>query len=196
MSKWTEERVEYAKRRWLEGGSGAEIASEIGDGFTKNSIICKMFRMGLSFQGGSRDGRTAGGSRPPRASKPAISVKARTAVKAQAKSVDRLFKDRPATTPKASRLLYDGHTFPTPEMPATNYYGADAIHGLTEKVCKWPVGDPLSKEFRFCGCASAAGFPYCGYHANLAYRPADKRGISAPVENVIEESLQKLSMVG
>lgn len=196
MSKWTEERVELAKKRWLEGHSGAEIAAEIGDGFTKNSIICKMFRLGLSFQGGSRDGRSAGGTRQPRASKPAISVKARTAVKAQAKSVDRLFKDRPATAPKASRILYDQSPLPTPEMPPTEFYGAEAVNGLKDKACKWPVGDPLSKDFRFCGCPSAAEFPYCAYHARMAYRTSDKRTISVPVESGVDEAFQKLRMVG
>lgn len=193
MSKWTEERVEYAKKRWVEGGSGAEIASEIGDGFTKNSIICKMHRLGLSFQGGSRDGRSAGQPRTPRASKPAISVKARSAVKAQARSVERMFKDRPATVSKASSILYDRSPLPTPEMPDTEFFGAEAVRALTDNACKWPVGDPLTPSFRFCGCERSGTYAYCAYHARMAYRTSDKRVIPVPVENVIDDALQRMA---
>lgn len=40
---------------------------------------------------------------------------------------------------------------------------------LNEQHCKWPVGDPRSKEFHFCGAARAESFPYCQYHAAVAY---------------------------
>ena len=39
-------------------------------------------------------------------------------------------------------------------------------HGLT---CCWPLGDPGTKGFTFCGGDPIAGKPYCAQHAALAY---------------------------
>jgi GcrA cell cycle regulator len=35
--------------------------------------------------------------------------------------------------------------------------------------CCWPIGDPGTKNFRFCDDLSLAGKPYCDEHAKLAY---------------------------
>ena len=45
---------------------------------------------------------------------------------------------------------------------------------LKEAMCRWPLGDPASSEFRYCGSPSASG-PYCAYHCGLAYQPAQDR---------------------
>ena len=45
---------------------------------------------------------------------------------------------------------------------------------LKESMCRWPLGDPASSEFRYCGSPSASG-PYCAYHARLAYQPVQER---------------------
>jgi len=45
---------------------------------------------------------------------------------------------------------------------------------LTEHTCKWPVGDPLSEDFFFCGADSGEGGPYCACHAKIAFN-TDKR---------------------
>lgn len=41
---------------------------------------------------------------------------------------------------------------------------------LGAHMCKWPIGDPSSAGFAFCGKAVAEG-PYCRQHAALAYGP-------------------------
>lgn len=38
-----------------------------------------------------------------------------------------------------------------------------------ENVCHWPVGDPGSPEFFFCGLPSITGLPYCARHSRFAY---------------------------
>ncbi|MGA8586064.1 MAG: GcrA family cell cycle regulator, partial [Roseiarcus sp.] len=45
---------------------------------------------------------------------------------------------------------------------------------LKEAMCRWPLGDPASSEFRYCGSPAASG-PYCAYHGSLAYQPAHER---------------------
>ena len=46
---------------------------------------------------------------------------------------------------------------------------------LSERTCKWPIGDPMKDDFHFCGCESADTSPYCSYHAKLAYQPVGER---------------------
>lgn len=35
---------------------------------------------------------------------------------------------------------------------------------LSERTCKWPVGDPQAEDFHFCGAPPIAGKPYCKTH--------------------------------
>ena len=46
---------------------------------------------------------------------------------------------------------------------------------LTEHTCKWPIGDPGSTDFHFCGARSKVGSPYCITHAAQAYQPLERR---------------------
>ena len=51
-----------------------------------------------------------------------------------------------------------------------------SIERLTEKTCKWPIGDPTEEDFHFCGHDSNEGVPYCEYHSRLAYQvPAPRQ---------------------
>lgn len=36
--------------------------------------------------------------------------------------------------------------------------------GLTDEVCHWPVGEPRTPGFFFCGGESVKGEPYCKHH--------------------------------
>ena len=36
---------------------------------------------------------------------------------------------------------------------------------LNEATCHWPVGDPSSPEFFFCGGKALSGLPYCAHHS-------------------------------
>ena len=46
---------------------------------------------------------------------------------------------------------------------------------LTEKTCKWPVGDPATEDFWFCGLATQSGKPYCEAHVGVAFQPMNSR---------------------
>jgi GcrA cell cycle regulator len=48
---WTDERVETLKRMWAEGQSASQIAKELG-GVTRNAVIGKVHRLGLSNRAG------------------------------------------------------------------------------------------------------------------------------------------------
>ena len=50
-----------------------------------------------------------------------------------------------------------------------------SILELSEEKCHWPIGDPGTPEFFFCGGRSIDGLPYCGYHSRIAYQPVSER---------------------
>src|SRR5439155_19625057 len=51
---------------------------------------------------------------------------------------------------------------------------------LSEATCHWPVGDPSSPDFFFCGGKALAGLPYCAHHSRIAYQPAADRRRQPP----------------
>ena len=67
---WTDDRVETLKRMWGEGQSASQIAKELG-GVTRNAVIGKVHRLGLSNRAGSggNAGKAAAKEKVP--SKPA-----------------------------------------------------------------------------------------------------------------------------
>ena len=46
---------------------------------------------------------------------------------------------------------------------------------LNDAKCRWPIGDPGSPDFFFCGGHPSGEMPYCAYHARIAYQPAADR---------------------
>jgi GcrA cell cycle regulator len=46
---------------------------------------------------------------------------------------------------------------------------------LTERTCKWPIGDPATDDFWFCGLGSIPGKPYCEAHVGVAFQPMSSR---------------------
>ncbi|GIX12169.1 MAG: hypothetical protein KatS3mg118_0128 [Paracoccaceae bacterium] len=46
---------------------------------------------------------------------------------------------------------------------------------LTERTCKWPIGDPATDDFWFCGLPSEPGKPYCEAHVAVAFQPMSSR---------------------
>ncbi|MDE2738147.1 MAG: hypothetical protein OXH47_01340 [Paracoccaceae bacterium] len=42
---------------------------------------------------------------------------------------------------------------------------------LNEKTCRWPIGDPSTKNFWFCGKPTLLNKGYCAQHSELAFQP-------------------------
>jgi len=57
-----------------------------------------------------------------------------------------------------------------PDLP-----GTATVMTLGAHMCKWPIGDPSSTEFSFCGRRSSEGV-YCVEHARVAYQPQVRKG--------------------
>ena len=55
---------------------------------------------------------------------------------------------------------------------------------LNENTCRWPIGDPATPDFFFCGGKPLASLPYCHHHSRVAYQPAnDRRRDRRPFRN-------------
>ncbi len=51
------------------------------------------------------------------------------------------------------------------------------LETVSDRACRWPIGDPHDREFHFCGNAPKAGKPYCEGHCRIVYQPASARPI-------------------
>ncbi|AML50252.1 MULTISPECIES: GcrA family cell cycle regulator [Falsihalocynthiibacter] len=181
---WTDERVETLKKMWGEGQSASQIAKELG-GVTRNAVIGKVHRLGLS-------NRTTTAKTTPEKkaapAKPAARTKAaepRVEPKVEAKPVSPE-PTRPIPIRKA--IIPAGQ--PLPPQPSANEISPEAMASvrevektakkltlmqLTERTCKWPIGDPATEEFWFCGLDTKAGKPYCEAHVGVAFQPMSSR---------------------
>lgn len=139
---WTDERVDLLKTLWQDGLSASQVARQLG-GVTRNAVIGKVHRLGLS-------GR-AEPSRPRASPSPR-----RAAVRSSRRPPA---APRPSPRPPVSRPTAHGDERP----------GAATALTLGAHMCRWPIGDPLSEGFSFCG--RRADGPYCPDHAQVAYAP-------------------------
>lgn len=53
---------------------------------------------------------------------------------------------------------------------------------LTPRMCRWPIGDPKDADFKFCGCASMPGLPYCDGHSKIAYQTSSRARVLKPAD--------------
>lgn len=50
-----------------------------------------------------------------------------------------------------------------------------AARAAKATACVWPIGDPTSEDFHYCGEKPVEGKPYCQHHCNVAYRPDSRK---------------------
>ncbi len=193
---WTDERVETLKRMWNEGQSASQIAKELG-GVTRNAVIGKVHRLGLSNRVGGKEEDEEGASPPApaaAAAKPEPAPRPDPAPRAE--------PPRPAAAPAAAAAPASNVTplpvrkaiipagQPLPPQPSLNEISPEALASvrevekrarkltlmeLTERTCKWPIGDPATEDFWFCGLPSLPGKPYCEAHVGVAFQPMSAR---------------------
>lgn len=182
---WTDERVEALKTMWTEGQSASQIAKELG-GVTRNAVIGKVHRLGLS-------------NRATASTKPAAKEVAKAALKT-AKPRSDTEPEKPKPAPLSPARTLSTHPVrpkpiapagqPLPPQPTATEISAEALANLaeiekkakkldlmqlTERTCKWPIGDPATEEFWFCGHPAQPGKPYCETHVAVAFQPMSSR---------------------
>ncbi len=171
---WTEDRVELLKKLWSDGLSASQIAGELGS-VTRNAVIGKVHRLGLS--GRAKSTATPGTPRATPARKPAMRPPSHPMGGGNGAGMTR---GANALAPQfQSDAEADPQVAPVPALSedvVVPFSERVTIMDLREYMCRWPMGDPTTPEFRFCGGRSQTGMPYCSHHARIAYQPtADRR---------------------
>ena len=149
---------------------------------TRNAVIGKVHRLGLSNR------VTSTTAKPAAKDKAKAGMKAKPAVPA-APPKPILAPETVRITPPAVRKIIPAGQ-PLPPQPSANEISPEALAKvsevektakrislmeLTEKTCKWPVGDPATDDFWFCGLAVKTGKPYCEAHVGVAFQPMSSR---------------------
>ena len=169
-ANWTEDRVDRLKKLWSEGLSASQIAAQLG-GVSRNAVIGKVHRLNLP-------GRAkAGGATSARSQK-----RVTTPVQARPAAFAPRTITRTVTRPAGATMLKEEVEIETlQEMVVSSsnvvvpIFKRVPLIKLTERTCKWPLGDPLKDDFCFCGNDSPDNTPYCTYHQKLAYQPSAER---------------------
>ena len=179
---WTDERVEQLRKLWLDGKSASQIAAELANGITRNAVIGKVHRLGLSGRVKS-PGQPAPRPRPARPQSASHSVGSGGGSSHAAPGMQ-----RSQAAPRASAPMTRGATAlayaPRAEMEPVLRPVEEVVIPISERVtimelresmCRWPLGDPATPEFRYCGSKSPVGDTYCAAHARIAYQPTQDR---------------------
>ncbi|CAH1652938.1 MULTISPECIES: GcrA family cell cycle regulator [unclassified Chelatococcus] len=166
---WSDERVELLRKLWSDGLSASQIAAELG-GITRNAVIGKVHRLGLSGRAKSTASSAPRPRKPVR--QPGVTAPAPAATTSGPMRTNAALAPQPVAeaAPVLVRLPQPREDVVIPMSERVT------IMELRESMCRWPMGDPTTPEFRFCGARSELGMPYCSHHARIAYQPvADRR---------------------
>jgi GcrA cell cycle regulator len=122
-------------------------------GVTRNAVIGKLNRLGLS-----RPRNVPGREAEPK----------REAWRPRILTQHRILMKLPPEPPAGESFIPSGH-------------GCSLLE-LSPGKCRWPMSEPGTDAFRFCGNSQVEGLPYCGGHARMAYKSAAvrSRGIARP----------------
>ena len=199
---WTEERVKKLTLLWKSGNSASKIAIELGEGVSRNAVIGKIHRLGLSERGSGSNGN----GQKIKEKK----IKEKNLVEHQNSKVSDIENSLESSTQRKGKKrgrkpsiknLTNNENKSTLGLNANENSSLETgeidteidkvalknmieiekkakklnLLELTEKTCKWPIGDPSTSEFWFCGHPSEQGKPYCETHISIAFQPITTR---------------------
>ncbi|MCC0080020.1 MAG: GcrA cell cycle regulator [Rhodobacter sp.] len=202
---WTDERVEMLKKMWAEGKSASQIAKELGSVTRNAVIgkVHRLGLSSRTSDSASDPEpapaapAAAPAADPAPAAEPAARAPAPQPEPAPApEAAVAEAPARPSAPPPATPAPVPGRRpivpagQPLPPQPSANEISPEALATvrevektarkltlmeLTERTCKWPIGDPATEEFWFCGLPSVPGKPYCEAHVSVAFQPMQAR---------------------
>lgn len=193
---WTDERVKKLTLLWKSGNSASKIAIELGEGVSRNAVIGKIHRLGLSERGAGSSESTAKKitEQPPKKnlktdqSSKDLNLDPSFGVLSQKKGKKRGRKPSIKNTLNIENASHENSSTENStkntdidEIALANMIEIEKkakklnLIELTERTCKWPIGDPATSEFWFCGHPSEQGKPYCKTHVSIAFQPITNR---------------------
>ncbi len=186
MSKsWDNGILKKLKALVGKGLSTAEIGKKLG--ISKNAVVGKLHRMGWNSESATvkpkqettKKATVKAKKAPP--TKPARSAKPikPTQTAKNTKPVKTATKTTDKTSKKTTKVVVDekpkkavGRSI---SVRGTNVHQRIVQHALEmanlkPNQCRWPIGDPDSEDFHFCGKTVFVGKPYCYEHCKQAYQ--------------------------
>ncbi len=146
MTTWTPERIINLKTLWTLGKPASAIATLLGN-VTRNAILGKVHRLGLSNPSTARARASATSPSPQRRSRrQSSSAKTRAAPS---------YQPQPFKAKRTSEI---------PPLQPLIFNAPPRMGELKPDQCCWPEGDPRKPDFHFCGRSKTPGRPYCAHH--------------------------------
>lgn len=152
---WTAERVAELEKLWCSGYSASQIAAQMG--CTRNSVIGKVHRNSWA-----RD--------------KSMAQKAQHVLKTIEKK-RRKFNPRPNKPPRPPQPANLELMKPKPG----DVVRVKSLAELSPDQCRWPIGDPGTPEFGFCGAKKVRGKSYCACHVKRS-APANPEAATRDIE--------------
>ena len=148
---WTDERIQLLTDLQAQHLPTRTIAAKMGT--SRNAIIGKLHRLGLSPSGGRITPR-------PITHKSVVPRPIKSRQVPNYSPLRHQTSQPPAVVYNKSGVEYD-KSIPV-EQRVT-------LVQLTDKLCKWPLGEVGTPDFAFCGGTAIEGCPYCRDHTLRAY---------------------------
>lgn len=195
MSKgWDNAMLKKLKALTGKGLSTAEIGKKLG--MSKNAVVGKLNRLGWNSKAGGapvaqdkkaapakeasktpvRTPKKAAAPATPKAAPKKAAAPAKKAAPAPKKTAVK--KEAPKKEPAAPketkaaapRVASSKTTNKTLAMHQRIIQHSLEMANLKPNQCRWPIGDPDSEHFHFCGEQVFVGKPYCYEHCKQAYQ--------------------------
>ena len=151
---WRNELLDELKKRWLAGESASEISCALMThfhvAFSRNAIMGKLYRLGMTNKKSrsptiNSDDNVSPSVRPARLEPPPR------------------FRPKLPKSPSVANAQFL-------EALASERRPCSLLQ-LSNHTCRWPIGDPSTNDFGFCGIAEAdmtVSRPYCKFHTQLS----------------------------
>lgn len=146
---WTDAETQEVVDLWKQGLSASEISIRLGSRVTRNAIIGRIYRLGVT-----RDGKQDMAARKLRAER----------------ANERMQRTKPASRvmPNVPATVNRPHLSDEQSDVVTR-----AVLALRSGQCRFPIGDLADADFHFCGAPQRPGASYCEAHERLTRAPIE-----------------------
>ena len=174
MSKgWDSVMLKKLKGLMGKGLSTSEIGKRLG--MSKNAVVGKLNRLGWNSKAGGVVAESATTTTKKttsgRGTKKTSSVASAKNTRTTSKKPTTKAGARGAGAAGAKKTTSGGRTLnKTLAMHQRIIQHSLEMANLKPNQCRWPIGDPDSENFHFCGAPVFVGKPYCYEHCKQAYQ--------------------------
>jgi GcrA cell cycle regulator len=157
---WTDAAVALLRQSWANGRSAAQIAREIG-ALSRSAVTSKARRLGL--RRGALAPEAGSISAVPRCPSTVGDI-------THAQKVLRRRERALAWQQTCRQARSAPQAEPMAQTPASR---SCSLLELGRDTCRWPIGDPGTAGFHFCGAPPDGDHVYCAHHRCIAHERPD-----------------------